>query len=299
MVDVRVQGDDAPGQIAEAIRRLDHNADVLGIDAILVTRGGGSREDLWAFNERVVADAAFACATPLIAAIGHEIDTSVIELIADRRASTPTQAAMFLIPDRGELVGQLDYQEERLRSVIDRSVLSGSERIGRAPIELMRVVRSRLARALNQVSEMDVTLKSNRPSARLASGAARVSALSERMSLSMRTRTRQAGAKLDTLERRLAQAQENRVRSTAQLVDSLEARLGSVGPRSVLARGFSFTLDEDGGLIRSVSDLTIGALTTTVLADGRVVSRVEALDAPSDVSVDEQSSHLDDSPAEE
>ncbi len=299
VVDVRVQGDDAPGQIAEAIRRLDHNADVLGIDAILVTRGGGSREDLWAFNERVVADAAFACATPLIAAIGHEIDTSVIELIADRRASTPTQAAMFLIPDRGELVGQLDYQEERLRSVIDRSVLSGSERIGRAPIELMRVVRSRLARALNQVSEMDVTLKSNRPSARLASGAARVSALSERMSLSMRTRTRQAGAKLDTLERRLAQAQENRVRSTAQLVDSLEARLGSVGPRSVLARGFSFTLDEDGGLIRSVSDLTIGALTTTVLADGRVVSRVEALDAPSDVSVDEQSSHLDDSPAEE
>ncbi|HAW96697.1 MAG TPA: exodeoxyribonuclease VII large subunit, partial [Phycisphaerales bacterium] len=118
VIDVRVQGDDAPGQIAAAITKLDRNAEALGIDAILVTRGGGSREDLWAFNERIVADAAFACRTPLIAAIGHEVDTSVIELIADRRASTPTQAAMFLIPDRTELLGQVQYLEERLRTVV-------------------------------------------------------------------------------------------------------------------------------------------------------------------------------------
>ncbi len=295
VIDVRVQGDDAPGQIAEAIRRLDLNAASLGIDAILVTRGGGSREDLWAFNERIVADAAFACRTPLIAAIGHEVDTSVIELIADRRASTPTQAAMFLIPDRGELVGQIQYQEERLRTVIDRSILTGTERIGRAPIELLRVVRARLARALNQVSELDVTLKSNRPGARLASGQGRLSALSERMSLSMQARTRAAAIRLDTLEMRLDQVRRNKARSAAQLLDSLEARLGSVGPRSVLARGFTCTLDDEGRLVRSVSDLKIGTRATTILSDGRVVSKVESLENQSEA----HASDLDDSSSQE
>lgn len=295
VVDVRVQGDDAPGQIAEAIRRLDLNAASLGVDAILVTRGGGSREDLWAFNERIVADAAFACTTPLMAAIGHEVDTSVIELIADQRASTPTQAAMFLIPDRSELVGQIEYQQERLRSVVDRTTQAGSERIGRAPVELLRVIRARLGHALNQVSEMDVSLKSNRPSARLASGKARLSSLAERMSLSMQARGKTGTAKLDTLEMRLAQARRNRARSAAQILDSLEARLGSVGPHSVLARGFSCTLDEKGRLVRSVGDLEIGASATTILGDGRVVSRVEAVDFQTDPS----SANLDDSSPEE
>ncbi|MFN9077462.1 MAG: exodeoxyribonuclease VII large subunit, partial [bacterium] len=96
VVDVRVQGDGAAEQVAAALRAIARRHRELEIDAVIVTRGGGSREDLWAFNERVVADAAFALPIPLVAAIGHEVDTSVIELVADRRASTPTQAAMLL-----------------------------------------------------------------------------------------------------------------------------------------------------------------------------------------------------------
>jgi exodeoxyribonuclease VII large subunit len=202
---------------------------------------------------------------------------------------------MFLIPDRGELVGQIEYQQERLRSVIDRFVQAGSERIERSPVELLRVARARLAQALNQVVEMDVTLKSNRPGARLASGRTRLSSLAERMSLSMHSRRQTGAAKLDALALRLDLACKNRARSAVQALDSLEARLGSVGPHSVLARGFSCTLDEQGRLVRSVADLEIGAQATTIVGDGRVVSRVEALDSDPEAS----GAGLDDSSSDE
>lgn len=120
LVDVRVQGDGAAEQVAAAIRRLDARGPELGLDAILVTRGGGSIEDLWAFNERVVADAAFACRVPLVAAIGHESDTTVIELVADVRAATPTQAVMRLIPAADQLARQVDHLGDRLLFVMRR-----------------------------------------------------------------------------------------------------------------------------------------------------------------------------------
>ena len=93
---------------------VDANHQRLAVDAIIVTRGGGSMEDLWAFNERIVADAAFRCSIPLVAAIGHESDTTVIELVADLRAATPTQAAMRLVPSRDELGQQADHLGHRL-----------------------------------------------------------------------------------------------------------------------------------------------------------------------------------------
>jgi exodeoxyribonuclease VII large subunit len=114
IVDARVQGDGAAASVAHAIRWVDRHRARLGVDAILVTRGGGSMEDLWAFNELPVAEAAFACVLPLVAAIGHESDTTVIELVADERAATPTQAAMRLVPSRDELRQQIDHYGRRL-----------------------------------------------------------------------------------------------------------------------------------------------------------------------------------------
>ena len=103
LLDVRVQGDGAAGEIAAAINWIDRHRAELGIDALLVTRGGGSMEDLWAFNERIVAETVFRCMIPVVAAIGHESDVTIIELVADLRAATPTQAIMRLIPDAREL----------------------------------------------------------------------------------------------------------------------------------------------------------------------------------------------------
>ena len=129
LVDVKVQGDGAAEQVAAAIRRVDKAAAGLGVDAILVTRGGGSTEDLWAFNERAVADAVFNCRLPLVAAIGHESDTSVIELVADLRAATPTQAIMRLIPSAQEMGAQLVHLDGRLRMLVRRLVEREGQRL--------------------------------------------------------------------------------------------------------------------------------------------------------------------------
>ncbi|MHC4142614.1 MAG: exodeoxyribonuclease VII large subunit, partial [Planctomycetota bacterium] len=120
LIDVRVQGEGAAEQVAAAMRMADDRRFELGIDAILVTRGGGSAEDLWAFNERIVADAAYACELPLVAAIGHESDTTVIELVADVRAATPTQAVVRLVPARTQLQEQVAHLQDRLRFLLGR-----------------------------------------------------------------------------------------------------------------------------------------------------------------------------------
>src|SRR5690606_29352095 len=124
LVDVRVQGPSAAPEVAQAIRSIGAARERLGIDAILVTRGGGSMEDLWAFNERVVAEAIVQCPLPVVAAIGHETDTTIAELVADERCATPTQAAMRLSPDRAELTRQLSSVQRRLRADLGKQVTS-------------------------------------------------------------------------------------------------------------------------------------------------------------------------------
>lgn len=253
VVDVRVQGEGAAEEVAQAIDRLDAAAGALGIDAIVVTRGGGSREDLWAFNERVVADAAFRCRTPLVAAIGHEVDTSIIELVADLRASTPTQAAMKLVPDASELAAQLEYERDRLGTALKRRMEAMRALFQRVPRELAHALRATLDRKRLELAELETALESNRPSARISAGRARMNAL----------------------EGRLGAAITARVRTSSARVDALGRQLRSIGPRAVLARGYSWTLDGEGQLIRSIGDVEPGEQLTTILADGRLQTRVE------------------------
>jgi len=110
IVDARVQGDQAKSQIANALNQISKQHKQLGIDAVILTRGGGSLEDLWAFNEPIVAKAIHNCPVPIVAAIGHETDTTIAELVADERAATPTQAAMKLEEDGSWLVWSVNRQ---------------------------------------------------------------------------------------------------------------------------------------------------------------------------------------------
>ena len=114
----RVQGDGAAEEIVQAIRAMNQRAD---IDVLIVGRGGGSIEDLWAFNEEVVARAIFASAIPVVSAVGHETDFLISDFVADHRASTPTNAGQHIVPDQAELRAQLDTSEAWLRrSINDR-----------------------------------------------------------------------------------------------------------------------------------------------------------------------------------
>ncbi len=132
LYDVRVQGEQAAGEIAEALGRLSKHGEKLGIDAVILTRGGGSIEDLWAFNERVVADAVYRCRLPVVAAIGHETDTTVAELVADIRCATPTQAAMTLVPESETLQHQVHQLSQRLAVTVRRHVDHAGQRLASA-----------------------------------------------------------------------------------------------------------------------------------------------------------------------
>jgi exodeoxyribonuclease VII large subunit len=114
----RVQGEGASEEVADAVERLD----ATDADVLVVGRGGGSLEDLWAFNEEPVPRAVAACETPVVSAVGHEVDVTLTDLAADERAATPSEAAELVVPDEGEIHGRLDSLERRIRNTVGRAV---------------------------------------------------------------------------------------------------------------------------------------------------------------------------------
>ena len=132
---VSVQGFEAAQQVADAIGRLDRSGKV---DEIIVARGGGSREDLWVFNAEVIARAAYRCKVPLISAIGHEIDFTILDFVADRRAPTPSAAAELAVPDRAELLRVLLQLEQRCQSTLQSRFAAASGRLEWAEQQLSR-----------------------------------------------------------------------------------------------------------------------------------------------------------------
>ena len=132
---VSVQGFEAAQQVADAIGRLDRSGKV---DEIIVARGGGSREDLWVFNAEVIARAAYRCKVPLISAIGHEIDFTILDFVADRRAPTPSAAAELAVPDRAELLRALLQLEQRCQSTLQSRFAAASGRLEWAEQQLSR-----------------------------------------------------------------------------------------------------------------------------------------------------------------
>ncbi|MBR4473187.1 MAG: exodeoxyribonuclease VII large subunit [Oscillospiraceae bacterium] len=182
VVPVRVQGAEAPGEIAEAIRRV--NA-METIDLIITGRGGGSLEDLWAFNDEQVARAVYASRIPVISAVGHEPDVTICDFVADRRAATPSNAAEIAVPDREEIADALNGLGLRLRQGMDRVLrekrrrleLSASRTVLRdaaAFTELRRLELDRLGERLSSAGVRQLTGKRNR----LTGAAASLDALS-------------------------------------------------------------------------------------------------------------------------
>jgi exodeoxyribonuclease VII large subunit len=296
VVDVRVQGENAAPEIAEAIQFLSANAHVLGVDAILVTRGGGSMEDLWAFNERVVAQAIYECAIPVVAAIGHETDTTIAELVADERGATPTQAAMRLTPDRTALMHQITALQRRLSVDVTKRVRFEQERVrglsrhalfsdpgslvSRArkavdvlDAQLAGVALARMARARERVLRLEARLERRRPAAVHAATMAQVESLAARLGLAMRARLDRRT--LQALGDRLTRAGGLAIRETRSRLESAHRQLLAVGPQGVLERGYSCTMTEDGRALRSASEARAGERLHTRLAKGEVRSIVE------------------------
>ena len=275
---VRVQGKGAEVEIAAAIGRLGEpeKSGVPRCDLLIVGRGGGSLEDLWNFNEEVVARAIAACPIPVISAVGHEIDFTIADFVADLRAPTPSAAAELAVPDREELRERMRGLRRRLErragGQIERlgAVLDGFRRgvLGRAGEVLLRepvmrvdalraamaaTVRGALAGRVARCRELAVQHRAHHPARQIE----------------------RRGEILAGLGRRLAGAPEVRIEQQAEHLRGLAALLRTLGPESAFQRGFSITMNRDGKVVRSPGELESGELLRTRLAEGEVRSRVE------------------------
>ncbi len=255
-----VQGDGAAENIAEGIRLLDANAAKLGIDTIIVARGGGSLEDLWAFNEEVVARAVSTAGVPIISGVGHEVDVSICDLVADVRAATPTAAAELAVPDGEEVRRTINALDDRLaRRVRDKidTANAALASIGRSEVfrnpagrvrsYIQRVdelshrsragLHGRLALSQRRLAPLANRLTALHP-ARLADRArAKLTALTDRLRWVLGGQSKRAGDKLAAVESRLAVTHPKHGLALArQQFDALESRLVASHPQSRLDR---------------------------------------------------------------
>ena len=274
---VRVQG---AGVEKETIRALEvlNDAAAYGLpapDTIVIGRGGGSIEDLWAYNEESLARAIHASRLPVIAAVGHEIDFTIADFVADLRAPTPSAAAELLAPDAAELTRHFEAVQRRLHSRLatrlehqaqvveltakgalqrepERLLREAEQRVDEAGARLQEALRERLRDLGDAVQERQQILAARHPRVLLVEAAHRVETRTRQLSLAL-------GHRLDRLADRLQARQE---------------LLHHLGPEAVLARGFSYTTDTEGRVIRSADEVGDGAELLTRLASGRLRSVV-------------------------
>jgi len=165
--DCRVQGREAAPEIVAAIERLGREG---SCDVLIVTRGGGSVEDLWAFNEESVARAIAACPIPVVSAVGHEIDFTIADLVADRRAATPSAAAESVVPEVGRLAAKLEGLGEGMVDALRGVVRDGRDRAQDGSQRLVQAVRDRLTTGARDLSLVSTRLESLSPLATLGRG---------------------------------------------------------------------------------------------------------------------------------
>ncbi len=298
LVSTLVQGDRAAGEIAEAVRLLDANAHGLDIDTIIVARGGGSLEDLWAFNEEIVARAIFAAETPIITGIGHEVDTTIADLVADRRAATPTAAAELAVPDADEV-------RRHVRSLLDRLGRGVRERLGAQRMSLQSVrqswvFRDPLSRVRIQMQRIDelshrshsalrgmlagwgrrlgptsAKLAALHPAALCERARSKVTLLAGRLAWALGGRCKRSGDALVNVRTKLLTAHPKyRIKMARQQVDALSRHLAAMGYKNVIARGFSVTRTAGGQIVRSAGQVSPGEAIRSELADGAIESIV-------------------------
>jgi exodeoxyribonuclease VII large subunit len=271
---VPVQGAAAAPQIARAIRAASVRAEC---DVLILARGGGSLEDLWAFNEEIVARAIYDCAIPIVSGVGHEVDFTIADLVADVRAPTPSGAAERVAPDCSEWTRSFAQQARRLAAALERQVArradrltwlnrrlaqlhpgfelrQRAQRLDELEQRLLRGMRHGLLQHRSQLAHAAAGLRHASPALRLAHA-------KRRMELSDAHITRAIRKRLEKLRSRL---------------DIAGGRLNAVSPLATLQRGYAIVTDSSNHVVTDAAQLTNGELIEARLAKGIVRARVES-----------------------
>ena len=243
-----VQGEGAAESVAKGIAMLD----AYGVDVIIVGRGGGSIEDLWAFNEEETARAIFSCNTPVISAVGHETDTTIADYVADLRAPTPSAAAELAVADISALQGELYRQKSRLFEATTRKVQDKRDELARrekilsllGPQEKLQDQKMRLARAQEDLAE----------------------AMQQKLALSRQ--------EMEYDRQRLQVLMREKYRDSRHRMQIYIEKLKGLSPLEKLGQGYSYTADVHGRKITQTGQVKKGDTICVYVSDGRLQAKV-------------------------
>ncbi|MDD1627032.1 MAG: exodeoxyribonuclease VII large subunit [Methylococcaceae bacterium] len=273
---VAVQGDNAKYEIAKAIALANEQRQC---DVIILGRGGGSLEDLWAFNEEMVARAIFASTIPIISAVGHETDVTIADFVADLRAATPSAAAEHATPDQQEWLSRFVQLEARLQQQLQR----------------------KLSQKLQSLAWLTKRLQQQHPGQKLAKNAQRMDELELRLNQAMQTKIRHNKShieakiaklwqyspavtinnykqKQDYLSKRLITVTRHKLEGFHQQLLNVSQTLHAVSPLATLNRGYALVIHQPSGqIIRSTQQLKPGDMVETRLAEGRFSSQIKKI----------------------
>ncbi|MDW8312911.1 MAG: exodeoxyribonuclease VII large subunit [Burkholderiales bacterium] len=268
-----VQGAHAPGELIAALARANARREC---DVLIIGRGGGSLEDLWAFNDEALVRAVAASVLPIVSAVGHETDVTLCDFAADRRAPTPSAAAALVVPDQREVAARVATLAGRLQRAQNRRLETLSQRLDRAAARLgsasrlllpsrerLGALRGRLRVALERWLSYE--------RGRLGVLDARLSALVRRTS-----RAHPAREQLERITSRLAASVAARLRGERERLDRLSQAIALLNPSRVLERGYALAFAPDGSLITDASRLTPGERVRVEVARGAFEAEVRA-----------------------
>jgi len=297
VADCRVQGETAPDSIVAALELIQRVED---LDVVIVARGGGSAEDLWAFNDEAVARAIAACRVPIVSGVGHEVDVTIADLVADVRAATPSNAAEIVVPRRDALLREVQSLERRLSQAFNNRMgglrlrlerllrpLHGARRVI-APVRrelalledlLEQSQRASLRARREAHAALHVRLMRLDPRSALRRDQRALAALSARLSNAARLPIRRRQERLVALRVALQARARPMVREKRAALAEACAELDALSPLRVLERGYAIALHEaTGKAVRSVSEVHAGDRLRVRVSDGELRARVEGND---------------------
>ena len=258
-----VQGANAPFELLRSLNslvawqsdglshRLPNPSAPLAVDVILMVRGGGSMEDLWAFNDEALVRAVAACPIPIIAGVGHETDFTLIDFVADLRAPTPTAAAELVAAERGQLLSDLSLMQESLSDSLTH-------------------VLDRMSQRLDWLGN-----RLGRPSGRISDQKSSLSRMGQALHFGLKSQLQRQKQNLARTADSLPRALQSQVQSQQQLIHNMHTRLGLLDPHLVLERGYAWLTDDSGQALTHAEEFKSSQSVTATLADGQVKLQVK------------------------
>jgi len=270
----QVQGMASPGSVVSALRRCNHEARA---DVVVIARGGGSFEELYAFNTEPVARAILASRMPVVTALGHTSDRTVADMVADAECRTPTEAGARVVPRKADLLAALAERRRRLARESARLISEHAERLAQRRVRLGQALPGLLRRRAERLERFRAELARLSPSRQLERRREQLAELRTRTEAAARRmlRVRVADVANRSVSARLNRALGSRFQSAQASIDQRRSRLQALSPEGVLMRGYSITLDSAGRVLRSAAETAPGRAITVRLGTGSLGARVE------------------------